>query len=530
MKAFCIIFITIITFMAVAYAKQSETPSTDKNVLEERIKQNEEKVNIKEQNLKESLSKTEENLNRKIDDLDSKLKDLMDRYLTIVLSFIGIVGALISFFGSKIITSWLEKNLDEFIRKKITVKFIDDRFKSVIKEKKLELKKKLDMESERLIIELTNQQNNILKDNVKRFDKLFEDYKENVKKLSEQKIDPSQPMTDELKEEISNYVKSLVEIKNESEYNYFDYMQMAQNEVSNGDYNKVIQFLDKSIALNPNNFYSWYNKGYSLNQLGKFEEAIICFDKAIELKPDSYIAWINRGYSLTKIRKDDEAIVNYDKAIELMPDSDIAWNNKGNSLYILRKFDDAILCFDKAIELNPNSFNPLNNKGSLLNELGEYDEAIIYFNKAIELKPDSPNAWINKGFSNLKSGNYNESINCFNKAIELKADNIESFLNLSELYVTLNKFKDAEIVLAKGLKLTETNDNIAIYLFLKIIIDIMLGKDTKESEKKFEEIIYKDFKTIWDFEEIEKWLDKTDIEHSKKEIIIGLIEKLKQHK
>jgi tetratricopeptide (TPR) repeat protein len=54
-------------------------------------------------------------------------------------------------------------------------------------------------------------------------------------------------------------------------------------------YNESIQFFDKAIAINPNYFSAYQNKGNALRNLKKFEEAIKCYNKIIEIKPNDEI-------------------------------------------------------------------------------------------------------------------------------------------------------------------------------------------------------------------------------------------------
>ena len=50
-----------------------------------------------------------------------------------------------------------------------------------------------------------------------------------------------------------------------------------------GDYEKAIENYDKAIELNPTDEGAWYNKGWSLEKLGRKDEAELCFQKAKEL-------------------------------------------------------------------------------------------------------------------------------------------------------------------------------------------------------------------------------------------------------
>ncbi|CAB1059574.1 hypothetical protein D1BOALGB6SA_4336, partial [Olavius sp. associated proteobacterium Delta 1] len=75
----------------------------------------------------------------------------------------------------------------------------------------------------------------------------------------------------------------------------------------------VLQFLlincDKNTEQNSPEF--WYEKGYSLDELGHYEEAILAYDEAIELKPNYLYAWLNKGVDLYNLGRHKEAIEAY---------------------------------------------------------------------------------------------------------------------------------------------------------------------------------------------------------------------------
>jgi tetratricopeptide (TPR) repeat protein len=55
---------------------------------------------------------------------------------------------------------------------------------------------------------------------------------------------------------------------------------------------------DQVIKIDPNNCYTFNNKGNSLKNLGKFNEAIECYDQAIKIYPNYCNAFYNKGISL----------------------------------------------------------------------------------------------------------------------------------------------------------------------------------------------------------------------------------------
>jgi superkiller protein 3 len=45
------------------------------------------------------------------------------------------------------------------------------------------------------------------------------------------------------------------------------------------------------VEFKPDYHEAWYNRGISLDNLGRYEEAISSYDKAVEFKPDYHEAW-----------------------------------------------------------------------------------------------------------------------------------------------------------------------------------------------------------------------------------------------
>jgi tetratricopeptide (TPR) repeat protein len=63
--------------------------------------------------------------------------------------------------------------------------------------------------------------------------------------------------------------------------------------------------------IDPNNAYTYYNKGISLDRKGDYDEAIKCFSKAISIEPNKADFYHNRGFAYRKKREFDMAIKDY---------------------------------------------------------------------------------------------------------------------------------------------------------------------------------------------------------------------------
>ena len=209
------------------------------------------------------------------------------------------------------------------------------------------------------------------------------------------------------------------------------------------DYKAAISSYDKAVEFKPDDHQAWYNRGISLDNLGRYEEAISSYDKAVEFKPDDHQAWNNRGISLNNLGRYEEAISSYDKAVEFKPDDHQAWYNRGISLKNLGRYEEAISSYDKAVEFKPDKHEAWNNRGISLNNLGRYEESISSYDKAVEFKPDDHEAWNNRGISLNNLGRYEEAISSYDKAVEFKPDDHQAWYNKSCIYALQSNIEQA---------------------------------------------------------------------------------------
>ena len=164
-------------------------------------------------------------------------------------------------------------------------------------------------------------------------------------------------------------------------------------------YEEAVASYDKSLAINLDNDWAWFYRGYALGSLERYEEAVASCDKSLAINPDNDLAWSNRGYALDKLGRYEEAIASCDKSLAINPDNDWAWSNHGYALIKLERYEKAIASYDKSLAINPDNDWAWYYRGYALDKLGRYEEAIVSYDKSLAINPDNGLAWFGREFA-----------------------------------------------------------------------------------------------------------------------------------
>ena len=237
----------------------------------------------------------------------------------------------------------------------------------------------------------------------------------------------------------------------------------------------------------------WYWKAVNAHDNKNYTLALKYYTKTIALSPDDLVAYNNRGIIHTKLKNYQMALDDFDKAISLDSTSAYLYNNKAKVYQCIGKYKDAIENYDKAIELDPNFANAYNNRGTVYYELKNFQEATSDYNKSIELEPNE----------------------------------ILPYHNLVELYVIQNNLIQAENMLMKARIIEKDLENQVIGTYLEIVVAKSLGKDPSLHDIKLDSLLnsikYLDYR----FDEIEEWLETTNLEVDTKNYLREKTELLK---
>jgi tetratricopeptide (TPR) repeat protein len=242
-----------------------------------------------------------------------------------------------------------------------------------------------------------------------------------------------------------------------SDAEYHRYISLLSNE----RYDEILILLSSAKTDDEQGVQSLYVllfiQGWMFSKEKKWVEAVDSFDRALAIKPDKYEAWFNRGNALDELERYKEAILSYDRAIAIKPDRDKAWFYRGDSFRKLGKYQEAVASFDRAVAINSNDFEAWFNRGVFMNDLGKYEEAIASFDRALAIKPENHQAWFDRGTFLYNLGKYEEAIASFDRAITVSPNDEEAWFNRGIFLCNLGKHNEAVASFNKSIDINSSN-------------------------------------------------------------------------
>jgi adenylate cyclase len=121
-----------------------------------------------------------------------------------------------------------------------------------------------------------------------------------------------------------------------------------------GDCESEIQTADRAVALNPNSYFAWSNRGWVYKIAGLPEEAVLSFQRAMRVSPVDPLllqSLIGMGLAFLELRRFDEAIVAGKKAQRQNPSFPPTYRCLASAFaHLGRDGARAVLAVDEVIE------------------------------------------------------------------------------------------------------------------------------------------------------------------------------------
>lgn len=123
-----------------------------------------------------------------------------------------------------------------------------------------------------------------------------------------------------------------------------------------GDSEAEIEMADRAVALNPNSWRTWNNRGWVYIMAGLPEEAIRSFERAVRMSPLDpllHMTFLGIGHALMGLRRFDEAIVVLKKALRQNPSFMPACRGLASAFAHLGRDAEAHAVAARVLEIDP---------------------------------------------------------------------------------------------------------------------------------------------------------------------------------
>lgn len=236
--------------------------------------------------------------------------------------------------------------------------------------------------------------------------------------------------------------------EDDSDLNKWDqaerYAIEAQELYDNGQMVDALAKLDEAVQANPD-CASWhFNRGLTLDAMGRYEEAIDCYLHALELSPED-IETINcLAVDFTRTAQYDHAIQLFEHIEKIDPGFEPAYCNRIITYTEMEQYDRAEQMFYMAQQINPECPICFYNIGNSLFTQGQYSRAVWCWKKTAALDPDHPQidyriaqaCWANKEYDKAKEH--------FLKELRKKPGDLETLLDYGVFLLEIGQTQAAE--------------------------------------------------------------------------------------
>lgn len=213
--------------------------------------------------------------------------------------------------------------------------------------------------------------------------------------------------------------------------------------IQKGKTEAALEFMQRSLALDPTRAHVHCNLGNALFDLKRPEAALASYRSAIRLAPDFAGARYGEGNALMGLNRFGDALASFDAAIALQADHADAHQNRGNVLLNLGRPEEALESFRLVLKLQPNSAAALGNCGHVLRLLQQPAEALEMYSRLAAQEPADVEPMISRGNLLLELGRHEEAVESFDRVLQRRPDAGDTRLNRGNALLALKQFERA---------------------------------------------------------------------------------------
>jgi Flp pilus assembly protein TadD len=198
---------------------------------------------------------------------------------------------------------------------------------------------------------------------------------------------------------------------------YYSLYQRGRAKAEKGDDDGAIADLTRSIDLRSGFPDPWYERGRAWMRKNRPDRAREDFTVALHLDPRRAAAAYQLGLSDLRLGLSAEAIVQFSRAIELQPDYPEALVLRGRLLALGGRIPEALADLSTALRLDPQPATYLG-RATIRGAAGDLEGAVADCTEAIRRNPVFPEAYVRRGKALLQKGDQEAAAADFGRALD----------------------------------------------------------------------------------------------------------------
>lgn len=228
---------------------------------------------------------------------------------------------------------------------------------------------------------------------------------------------------------------------------------------SAGDPELACKDCDEAIKLTPTDQVAYVRRAQFNKELGHTVDAQQDLEQALKLDPNCSDAYLARGTSYLELHEYEKASDDFNKVTKLNPDSDVAKEKLELALQAIknsRSMTEHCIIADKPKEEEHDNGPPPSADLNTLLDFGyrglyegKLDDATAALIRAVKKEPNDPRARRYLAYALVNQDEKFEAIRQFEALGQLRDQTKEDQLALSDLFKSVERVKDAVVVLQK---------------------------------------------------------------------------------
>lgn len=178
--------------------------------------------------------------------------------------------------------------------------------------------------------------------------------------------------------------------------------------------------LDKALELDPEAAEAWFQKGVTLERMGRHEEAVRAFVRTLALNHNHREARLRLAARYQQAGRIEEATRLMELARQQRPHEVNVLARLGELYLAQGRAEEALRCYNDALAIEPQAAIYHAEKGRALDALGRIEEAIEAFAEAARLEPGRAEFLFLHGLALERQGRAGEALEKLRRAVDLQ--------------------------------------------------------------------------------------------------------------